>query len=419
MYSKIKLDDNKEISLKKELIDKSDITYVYIPLFNCGVECKCLVKKGKKVKKDTIIGIREDIDFPILSPVSGTVMGIEKKLYLNNCSVDCIKIKSDFKNKSETYNEVEDINNYSKSKYIELLKRFSITGMGGSDFPTFLKYKNKVRTLIVNAVECEPYITSDYELIMHKASEIVDAIYAIKVINNIDECYIVIKRKNKELYNVLKEYIDFYGNIKIVKVKDYYPAGYEREIVKNILNVNYDKYPSEKNIVVNNISTIYSIYKALKYNTSISKRIVTLSGEMFRTPVNLLLRIGTDMSSVLKRLDGYVRKTKVKLVSGGPMMGYSLEDDNLVVTKNLNCILVIRDIEEYDENPCLKCGRCIEACPMKLSPVSIKENLSNPDELKKLDVNKCMECGLCSYICPAKIDLRSYVRAAKKEVNHK
>ncbi len=417
MYSKITLDSKKGISLKRELVDKSRVTFVYIPLVHNNIKCKCLVKPRNKVKKDSIIAVREDIDFPILSSVSGTVVGIVKKLYLNNTIVECLKIRNDFKNTCIKKVEIKNINKYTKEQFVELLRRYSITGMGGSDFPTFIKYKNKVRTLIVNAVECEPYITSDHELIMHKAKEIIDCINAIKIINNIDECYIAVKRKNKEVINLLNEYILFYGNIKIVKVDDYYPSGYERELVKNILNIEYDKYPSEKNIVVNNVSTIYSIYKALKYKTSISKRVVTLSGEMFRTPINLLLKIGTDMRSILKRLDGYTRINNVKLISGGPMMGYALSDDNLIVTKNLNSILVLEDINEYDEKTCIKCGRCDLNCPMGLSPVMIKEHMNDIKMLKKLNVNKCMECGLCSFVCPAKIDLRSYVKSAKKEVN--
>ena len=417
MLNKIVLDGKKNMSINNTLIDKSEVKYVYIPLINNGIKCKSLVKIGKKVRKDTIIGVREDIDFPILSSVSGKVVAIEDHLYLDNTMVECIKIENDYLNKVVKKVKIDNINSYKREEFLDILKRYAVVGMGGSDFPTYLKFKGEIDTLIVNAFECEPYITSDYTIVRYKLKEILDGINATMIINNIKKCYIAVKAKDKDTIMLVKEQLNNYINIEIKELKDVYPMGYERYLVKSILDIEYDKYPSEKNIVVNNISTMYSIYKALKFQTSISKRVVTISGEMFSKPTNLLLRIGTDLRPILKKLGGYKRKNNLKIIAGGPMMGQALKSDNVIVTRNLNSILIIGDYVDYEETPCLRCGRCDNMCPVNISPVLIKDNINDNEELKKLNVEKCMECGICSYVCPSKIDLRNYVKIAKSGVN--
>ena len=160
----LKLDNKKEMSLSDEVIDFSNPSRVYVPLINGNTKCICLVKEGKKVKKGTILGKREDIDFPILSPVSGTVVGIKKCLYTTGIEVDSVVIVNDKKEALVRKSLVKDITSYTKDEFIDLLRKCAVVGMGGSDFPTFLKYKAEINTLIVNAVECEPYITSDLML---------------------------------------------------------------------------------------------------------------------------------------------------------------------------------------------------------------------------------------------------------------
>lgn len=416
MIKGIHLDNKKDISISNEVVDICNPKVVYIPLINNGIECKCIVKIGKKVRKDTIVGVREDINFPVLSSVSGKVIDIKKCLYLNNTAVDCVVIENDMQEKGIRKTSVDDITDYSKDGFIEILKECAVVGMGGSDFPTYLKYTNKLNTLIVNAVECEPYITSDLMLIKLKCAEIIEAINAIMIINKISNCYIAVKKDNKIAIKIFEKYLNNYPNIKLVGLKNMYPMGWERYIIKDILNINYIKYPSEKGIVVSNISTVFAIYKALKFQRSISKRIVTISGEMFNEPINVLVRIGTTFKDVLKKLGVKISKD-VKIVAGGPMMGFALVSDDVVITKNLNCILVIEDIDDYEDTPCIRCGKCDLICPVNLSPVLIKDNVNNPDISKSLNCTRCVECGLCSYVCPSKIDVRNYVKIAKDGVN--
>lgn len=414
MVRGIKLDGNKEMSLSDEIVDFSNPTRVYVPLMNGNVECECVTKKGRKVKKGSVIGIRKDLDFPILSPVSGTVVGIKKSLYLNGKMVDSLEILNDKKEIELKKKCVKDITKYTKDEFIDLLKKCAVTGMGGSDFPTYLKYKSDLDILIVNAVECEPYITSDVMLVKLKAEIILDSISAIMKINNIKKCFIAYKKDNKDVENAFLEYINNYDDIVLSPVKNIYPAGWERHIVKSVLNLEYDKYPSEIGVVVNNVSTVFAIYKALKFQRNITKRIVTISGEGFTEPINVLVKVGTNMSNVIKKIGKY-QGENLKFIAGGPMMGTSLPSDDVIVTNALNGVTIIEDTDD-EINDCMGCGRCVKVCPANICPIFILNNISNEDMLKKLHPEKCIECGLCSYICPSKIGLRDAVKIAKKKV---
>ena len=285
--------------------------------------------------------------------------------------------------------------------------------MGGSDFPTFIKYKSDLKILIVNAVECEPYLTADTMLARLKSEEILECISAIMKINGIKKCFIAYKGNNSVVRDAFEPYINEYKYILLKPVKNIYPAGWERSVVKSVLSLDYDKYPSEIGVVVNNISTIYAIYKALKYQRNATKRIVTLSGEGFNEPVNILAKYGTELGPIVRKLGKY--KVSSRIVAGGPMMGRALMNDNVVVTANLNGLLFLKDLKE-EVNNCMGCGRCIKVCPQKLCPVFIMKNINNIDKLKDFHPELCVECGLCSYICPSKLGLRDAVIMAKKKV---
>lgn len=412
--SGLKLDGKKEMSISTEIVDFSNPSRVYVPLMNGNTVCTCHAKVGKKVKKGTVIGKREDFDFPILSPVSGVVVDIKKCLYQNGEMVDTVVIVNDGKESTIKKNEVSDITKYTKEEFIKLLKDCAIKGMGGSDFPTFLKYKGDVEILIVNAVECEPYLTADLMLCKLKAETILDSITAIMKINNIKKCFIAYKENNTIVKDSFMEYISNYNDIVFEPVKNIYPAGWERYLVKKVLGIEYDRFPSEVKVVVNNVSTIYSIYKALKYQRGISKRIVTITGEGFTEPVNVLVKIGTNISTVIKKIGEY-QGDNLKFIAGGPMMGNAISSDNLIVTSALGAVTVISDtLDEINE--CMGCGRCIRVCPAKICPAFIYKNINNKEKLKELNPELCVECGLCSYVCPSKLGLRDAVKIAKKKV---
>lgn len=414
----IKMDD--KIKVKKEMLEFIKPQKIYIPLENkSGIKYKKLVNVGDYVFKGQVVAINESIDFPIHSSVSGYVVENESNELNTGKKVECIAIENDFKEKyKDKLGSIKEISNYSKEEFIELLKTSEITGLGGSDFPTFLKYNtdSKINYLLVNGVECEPYISCDKVVMSKYMEKILEAVDAILEIMKIKKAYIVVKSSNIESQKVINKYINTYPNIKLALMPDMYPAGWERNVVEVVLHKKYDKYPIEVGAIVSNVSTIYAIYEMLKYNTPLTERIITITGTGIRKPSNIKVKIGTKLSEIIENIEGYKDIKKPIFIAGGPMMGSSLPNDNLIVTKDLNCVLVIDDIE-LTNYPCIKCGKCTNVCPVHLLPVMIMNNIGNEKKLKELMPQKCIECGLCSYICPSKIEVREYVRIAKGRVN--
>lgn len=413
---KVKIDKHK--LTKEELIVYNKPKKVYIPLISGNdTNITILVNKGEYVYKGSIVGKRKgDFRIPIHASVSGTVLDFEERTCYNGEKVKCVVIENDFKEKIEQKLSIKkNINQYSKEEFLELLKESGIIGMGGAGFPTYVKYESKnINTLIVNAVECEPYIMADYALAKVKCEEILETIDAILEINKINEAIIAIKKENVVLKQIFDNFIGTYLKIKIKLVPNVYPMGWEKALIKQITGKDYDNYPSDIGIIVNNISTIYAIYEALKYNKPLIERIVTFSGEGLEEPHNVLVKVGTPVSEVLKELK---LKQDSIIVAGGPMMGTKVED--LVISPNLNCVLALDDNITL-ATPCIKCGKCVNVCPVKLSPVLIMKTKYKKEKdikkIKSLHPEKCIGCGLCSYICPAKLFVRERVKEAKNIV---
>lgn len=411
-----KIPSFKSITKNKEILVYNKPEIVYIPLV-CGndTNVSLCVNKGDYVYKGDTLGNRNgNLFMPIISSVSGYILDVKEMTYANGSNVKCVEIKNDFKEviKHNT-KEVNDISKYSKEEFINLLKEKGIRGLGGADFPTFVKYDTdkKIKNLIVNAVECEPYITCDYVILKNNPQEILEVIDAIMTINKIDNGFIAIKKNNKKIIDIYNNYIGTYPNIKIVEVNNLYPMGWEKNLINVVLNKTYVKLPSEVNTVVNNLSTVYAIYNLLKKHRPITERVITISGDCVKNPKNVLVKIGTPVKEILKELG--IDDRKVIFIANGPMMGTNVDIDDLIVSCNLNCVLALNKCEFGEEENCLRCGRCTNVCPAKLSPVLIKDSINNISKLKELEVNRCVECGLCSYICPSKILVREYIRQAK------
>lgn len=420
MITGIRINKGKELTKSKKLVFYNKPKKVYIPLISGGDRnVTVIVKKGDYIHKGSIVAKRKGkYKIPIYSSVSGTVIDFEEKYCNDGDLVKCVVIENDFKERIERNHFVrERINDYTKKEFISILQDCGIVGEGGAGFPTYAKYNTdmEIKTLIVNALESEPYITNDSALLKEKVEEILETMDAIMDINGIKEGFIALS-KNSKLIKKINNYIGTYPRIKIVLIPEFYPMGWERYLVKLIKNTTYNQLPLEQGIVVNNLSTIYSIYEALKYNKPLIEKIVTFTGEMLKQPKNIHLKIGTSVKDVIESIDGYKRNKDVVMVAGGPMMGKCVPSDDLVITPEMNCVLVLKHNHNEEILDCIKCGKCIEMCPNKLSPVIIKENLKNIEELRKLKADRCVECGLCSYICPSKINLRLLVKNAKEKI---
>lgn len=413
----IKLKSNKELTKDKKIVIFDKPQYVYIPLICSNDEDITLkVRRGSNVLVGSVIGINNKWNIPIHSTVSGKVIDYEEKYIYNGKLIKTVKIENDFNDKTIEVDNLKEIDKYTKKEFIQILKDCGIRGMGGADFPTYIKYdtKKKIKNLIINAVECEPYITADYHVIKENVSQILETIDAIMTINKIEKAYFAIKKNNKSLINIINTIIGTYPNIQLVLTPDIYPIGWEKKLAQYVLKKTYDNLPSEIDTVINNVSTIYAIYNALKYKRPIINRLVTVAGDGLKKSSIVDVKIGQDVSEVLDKL-GH-KKKDLLFISGGPMMGKTISDDNFTITSNVNAILLLKDNDNEIVKTCIRCGKCASICPAKLSPILIKENINNKKELKQLNVSRCIECGLCSYICPAKILLRELVIRAKKNV---
>lgn len=414
-----KIPSFKKATEKKKIKIAQRPNYVYIPLVNQDDEnITRLVKKGDYIYKGQSVGRRKgNLRIPIPSSASGTVIGFEEHTYLNGKKVKCVVIENDFKEKTERRLGVKkDLTKFTKEEFIERLQEMGIVGMGGTGFPTYVKYNTnkKIHTLIINAVECEPYITADFALLKEHVEEILEAIDAVMEICHIDETLIAVKKGNTELIELLSNFVGTYLKIKIAPVSNGYPSGWEKGLVYQLKRVSYQVTSVERGIIVSNVSTMYAIYEALKYHAPLTERVVTFTGEMLKDPQNIQVKIGTKVSDVIETIGGYHKGEDLYFVAGGPMMGKSLPDDDLVVSANLNCVLVLPKQKELEATTCIRCGKCVEHCPAKLSPVLIARAKGDIKKLQKLQADRCIECGLCSYICPARINVREKVVEAKK-----
>ena len=273
--------------------------------------------------------------------------------------------------------------------------------------------------ILVNGIECEPYITSDHRIMLEYPYRIVDGIKYTMQAFNCKKALICIKSKYKDIeeaYNeVLKEFPD--SGIELCKVKNYYPQGWEVSMIKEAtgIKLNPGELPSNRGIINFNVSTIIGIYKAIKYNMPVIKRNITVTGDGINHPHNFRVLVGTAFKDLLPMCGGYKNEDKEKVfILGGPMMGASVPNDDVVITKTVTSIIVL-DKTNYKEEPCVRCGSCVLSCPVGLEPVQIMNAVKSLDKerIKALNPLKCIECGLCAYSCTSKIQVTDYVRRAK------
>ena len=402
----IKLDGKKNMSTNNKLSYFNKPKIVRIPLIQGKLNYECVLKKGDSVNVGSIIGKCTKYDLPLFSSVSGKVKSIDCKY---------IMIENDEKETLDYIKKKNIIEN--KQDFIDLIKNKGIVGLSGAMYPTYLKYENSdIKTLIINGVECEPYNTCDYTIMINYFDNIIEILELMIDIFEIQECFIAIKGKDKYLKEIIRTKLSGNKKIKFVIIPDFYPMGWSRNLVRYIKHTDYDKHTIEKGIIINNVSTIYSIYEAVFFNKPLIDRIVTFTGDELNNPCNIKVKFGTSIQDILSFIGGY-KNNEVTIISSGPMMGYNLETDDVSVTASFSSFIAISPIKENSVLKCIRCGKCIENCPAKIYPVLIKDNINNINELRKLNVNRCIGCGICSYICPAKINLREYVEKARSEVN--
>ena len=422
-----KIKDTKHLVGSLPTIRYLDPEFVYIATNNARCPtAEVFVKEGEHVNTYQVIGLRHAafFDQPIHATCSGTYVGLEKHYHRNGKITEFMKIQNDHK---DTYDPSvkertpEEIAKLTKEEMTEIIKNCALVGLGGSSFPTYVKFQTDkpINLMLINGIECEPYITADHRIMLEYPYRIINGIrYAMQAFN-CKKALICIKSKYKDIEatydEILKEFPD--SGIELCKVKNYYPQGWEVAMIKEAtgIQLNPGELPSNRGIINFNVSTMVGIYKAIKYNMPVTKRNITVTGDGIMHPHNFRVLVGTSFKDLLPMCGGYKHPDKEKVfILGGPMMGASVPSDDVIITKTVTSIIVL-DKSDYKEEPCVRCGSCVLSCPTGLEPVQIMNAVKSldKDRIKALNPLRCIECGLCSYVCTSKIPVTDFVRRAK------
>lgn len=402
---------------------------VYFPVTSARcLEGETCVIEGQYVKVGEVIGDRKSSFFeqPIHSTVSGRVLGFERHYDSNGKLLDCVVVENDQKyelHESVVDRTEEEIANLKKEDFINIAKDMGLVGLGGSAFPTYIKLSTSdpIDVVVVNGVECEPFLVSDYQLMLKKPYDLINGlIYAMRA-SGAKKGVIAIKKKympvKKLLDEVIREFTDY--DITVKAVGNHYPQGWEIETVEHAIGkrIPQGEMLSSHGVLVFNSSTLISFYEAVNHRQPVLERYIVLVGDGITNQI-FKVRIGTLLSELVEEVGGYLNKDIPKvLVVGGPMMGSNVESDNIVMTHTTTSLIVLNE-EELFEDPCIHCAACVYSCPVNIQPVQIMNAVKRGDleALIDLNVTNCIECGLCSYVCPSKIHLTDYMREGKNIV---
>lgn len=410
------LEGHKDLTNHKEILRLEEPDVIWIPLNNGAAPCTPLVNVGDEVKVGTKIAERNDHFYlPLFSPVSGTVTGIEKKMNSAMKMVDHMRIENDHKKTVEKPFEPFDYEKATREELLDFVKNAGMLGLGGAGFPTYVKYLKPegIKSFIINGVECEPYLTTDYRSMMDNLELLKTGVLAMFKLSKAERGCVAVKEDKVDLIAELKK--TFEGTpIEIRTVPDIYPAGWERTLVWLLEQKRYDRLPAEVGCIINNASTAIALADALLNGMPVTHKLVTVSGDGVADPHNVYVPVGTTAHDIVQACGGYTSEDCM-IIAGGPMMGFAIPNDTFVIGPANNGLTVLKH-EPLDVVKCLRCGKCTEMCPSGLEPVRINnaEKVKDIETLKKLDTLSCIECGLCSYICPSKIDVTEGIRRAKR-----
>lgn len=406
-----------------EILNPGD-TLVYPLSQHIGAMAKPLVKAGDRVLVGQKIAEKGGfISANIHSSVSGTVKAIEKRLVATGGMVDSIIVEND-----GMYEEAAPIfsgnpDELSKDEIIKIIEEAGIVGMGGAGFPTNVKLSPKnadiIDSIIVNGAECEPYLTSDYRRMVEQTDKLVKGLKIVLKIFPDAKGYFGIEDNKPEAIEALLKATENEDRIEVVPLKTKYPQGGERSMIYAVTGrkINSKMLPADVGCIVHNVDTIYAIYNAVYNGKPLIERIVTITGDAVRTPKNFQVRIGTSFRELIDAAGGFTTEPE-KIISGGPMMGFSFFNIDVLVVKGSSSLLAFikDDVSHEEPSACIRCGRCAAACPEHLLPMKLAAlaGQNEPEEFKKLGGMECVECGCCSYVCPAKRQVTQSVRSMKK-----
>ncbi len=412
------------------------VSHYVLPLGqHIGVAAKSVVNIGNKVHRGQLVAKANGIISTALhSPVSGTVNDIGMFRYVDGSFKAAIEIKTDpFSSQQFDFHEIEQSEIKDEESFIQAVQMAGIVGMGGAAFPSHVKYAipegQRITDLLINGAECEPYLTNDHRLMVERADTVIRGCLILCRQLAIKQVAIGVEKNKPEsithLQEALKKHQDQNVEIKIIPLDVKYPQGAERMLIKSVYNkeLTIGKLPRDLGIIVNNVGTIVALADYFEKGIPVIERIVTVAGPGITRPANLLVPIGTPIRDVLDYCGGLKEQTR-EVIMGGPMMGQAIADLDAPILKGTSGILAFTEYEtaRKTEYPCIRCARCLDACPYFLNPSRFallgKSRLY--DEMQeKYSVMDCVECGACSYACPSNIPIVQHIRTAKDSLRNK
>ena len=420
----------KELASGKSIEVCPSADRVVIPLSqHVGAPAKVQVEKGQEVKAGQVIGQSDAFCFsPVHSSVNGTVKAIGPKLHTCGLQVEAIVI--DVNREDSSVQKLEPLSDDAKpEQIIARVKEAGLVGLGGAAFPTHIKINppegKSIETVLINGCECEPYITCDHRQMLEQSDELIEGLKLIIKAVGAKEGFIAIETNKMNAIELLREKTASMENIHVVAVKTKYPQGAEKQLIDAILKkrVPSGGLPVDVGCLVQNVGTTIAVRKAVKKGQPLIERVITVSGEGIKNPKNLLTRLGTPISHLIE-VAGGIDGEHNKIIAGGPMTGIVQTSLDAPAIKGTSAITVLK----YDSTkkaaapePCIKCARCVDACPVGLLPLRIKAYAEKGlfDELEQLYANDCIECGCCTYVCPAKLPLVHWIRYSKQKLRER
>lgn len=399
---------------------------VIIPISqHLGNPAKPIVKKGSEVKAGEVIAEQDGfISSSVHSPVSGKVLKVSIDSNVSGFPKDAIIIQTN-ESEEKSYMPALDLESLTGEEIRERVKSAGIVGQGGAAFPTYVKLTppdgKQIDVVILNGCECEPYLTRDYRFMIERTDEVISGLRLIMKALGVKKGVIGVEDNKLEAIEKLKLSLQKSTDVTVEVLKTKYPQGAEKMLIKAVTGKEVPpcKLPFDAGVSIQNIGTALAIYDAVVKGEPQLTAAITISGKGIKQPKNLIVKVGTILSDILNYCGG-VTEDAVKVVVGGPMMGVAQYDFSAPVMKATSGILVLtaEEINSHDETPCLKCGKCVETCPLNLTPTKLARlsQLEKLEDAEGLGITVCMECGTCTYECPANIPLVQWIRLGKQRV---
>ena len=419
---------NKELTKNKPIKETVLPSKVILPMgMHVGAPCEPLVKVGDMVKKGQKIGdSKAFVSVPVHASISGKVIAVEPRLWPGGGLMMSVVIESDGKDEAyEDINPPKPLDKLTPEEIKSIIREAGMAGLGGAGFPTHVKLavppEKNIDTIIVNAAECEPYITADHRLLLEHPEDVVLGLKAIMKAVNVNKGIIAIEDNKIDALDGINRAIAGSEGIQVIILATKYHQGGEKQLIQAETNreVPSGGLPMDVGVIVNNAGTCAAIAKVLKTGMPLIERITTVTGSGINEPSNLLIRIGTPLIDIIEQCGGF-KGTPGKVLMGGPMMGLAQSTLDVPAIKGTSGILVLEksDVKLFEPSTCINCARCVDACPINLLPTRLakfseKGRWKDAEDYHAMD---CIECGCCAYVCPAHIPLTQHIRIAKNTI---